>query len=131
MTYPPLHPSRHQVADKEDDGAPLDHTWSKLVERCFYKTQKHFEAFAAARPKLLFLDYVRALDKAESPAAFARAMEEAVWWAKANVPQVPAPHAPRSVRHSEWSLANLVYLGRPPPFPGPDELARGLRHVCG
>jgi len=81
---------KHQVADKSNDAAPLDHVWSSLVEKVFYGTQANFEKFAAARPKRLFVDYMGDLEKSKEPDQFVHALKEALWWCRANMPQDPA-----------------------------------------
>jgi hypothetical protein len=80
---------KHQVEDKANDAPALDHMWTKLVEKNFYRAQKHFDEFKEARPKKLFLDYIRDLDASKEPDGFARALDECVWWLRQNLPQDP------------------------------------------
>ena len=78
----------------------MSSVWSDLVERNYYQTQRHFETYVSSRPKKLFVDFVVALDaspsRADTPAKFVHALEEANWWLKQNLPQDPTTWHPPS-----------------------------------
>jgi hypothetical protein len=113
---------RHQVADKMDTAPPLDHVWSKVVEKVFYQTQKSFESYAESRPKQLFVDYTSGLEKAEEPEALAEALLEMAWWCKANLPQDPTVwHGDFMVYVDEMDHVLKQVLDKRPKLLAPDK----------
>ena len=125
---------KHQIADKDVDADvhELDHLWSHLVEKEDYATQRHFEAYAASRPKRLFVDFLRDLECAADQEAFAKALAEARWYLQHNVAQDPETWHEAMVPYVEQIKSSVdhvtltkPYLLAPPLMPTGDESLGG------